>query len=241
MGKEIEIRVRQGKYSHCLYWNVYLFPHEFKKSIYKKYSYDSYIRFEHIPENWLCVDYFLFFDKLKGWYYPKEDDIKIFSFKILICILYNCRFNICNSFDKKKYLFLYKVFGLGQFKINYICKRLGIKQNYNLNNLNELKFKQLIYYLNNKLKANIKFEINLGTYEGNRHRLGYPVRGQRSLSNGKSQKFLHKFRLSFKVNKFSPVYVKNFSKKNSLNQRKDKKKNIFFLWKIYQNIDIYNK
>merc|ERR1739845_126570 len=131
------------------------------------------------------------------------------------------------------------VFGLGQFKVNYICKRLGIKQNSNLINLNELTFKQLIYYLNNnynldnflnnKLKANIKFKINLGTYEGNRHRLGYPVRGQRSLSNGKSQKFLHKFRLSFKVNKFSPVYVKNFSKKKFIKSKKRQKKKYFFL------------
>ena len=80
---------------------------------------------------------------------------------------------------------LNKVFGLGLFKSNYICNRLGLKTNLNLNNLNELSFKRLIYYLNNnynldnylnnKSKANIKFKINLGTYEGNRHRLGYPV------------------------------------------------------------------
>merc|ERR1711937_1119373 len=108
------------------------------------------------------------------------------------------------------------VFGSGLFKSNYICNRLGLKTNFNLNNLNDLSFKQLIYfsnnnynldnYLNNKSKANIKFKINLGTYESNRHRLGYPVRAQRSLYYGKSQKRLHKFRLYFKVNKYYFYY-----------------------------------
>jgi len=33
-----------------------------------------------------------------------------------------------------------------------------------------------------------KKKIDLGIYQGKRHNLGYPVRGQRTLSNGKTQK-----------------------------------------------------
>merc|ERR1711937_862772 len=72
-----------------------------------------------------------------------------------------------------------------------------------------IKFNNTLnFYL--KSKANIKFKINSGTYEGNRHRLGYPVRSQRSLSNGKSQKRLHKSRLYFKINKY--YFRKNIPK-----------------------------
>ena len=49
---------------------------------YKKYYFDPYVKFERIPENWLSVSYYLFFDKLKGYYYPTSDDIKFFNFNL---------------------------------------------------------------------------------------------------------------------------------------------------------------
>jgi len=114
--KEIEIQVRNSMFSDCIYWNLYLFPYEFKKSIYKKYSYDSYIRFEPIPESWLSVDYFLFFDTLKGWYYPTDDDIKFFNFNLfkkngflflLFCglLFQNCFIEFISLFLKSLFAF----------------------------------------------------------------------------------------------------------------------------------------
>jgi len=112
--KEIEIRVRRGIYSHSLYWNVYLFPYEFKKSIYKKYSDDSYIRFEHIPENWLGLDYLFFFDKFKDLYYITDDDIKMFNFNLFkkngFLFLLFCGLLFQNCFIEFIYLVLKSLF-----------------------------------------------------------------------------------------------------------------------------------
>jgi len=80
--KELEKQIRNTMYSNGLYWNVYIFPYKFKNSIYQKYYNDSYIKFEHIPENWISVRYFLFFDKIKDYYYPTNDDIKFFNFNL---------------------------------------------------------------------------------------------------------------------------------------------------------------
>merc|ERR1712224_1009165 len=75
-------RIRNSMYSDSIYWNVYLFPYNFKNSIYQKYYYDSYVKFEHIPENWRALFYYVFFDKRKDYYYPTQDDIKFFNFNL---------------------------------------------------------------------------------------------------------------------------------------------------------------
>merc|ERR1712190_418325 len=112
-----------------------------------------------------------------------------------------------------------------------------------LNNLDSFELEQLKNYLTNNflldqlvienMNKNVKKKIDLGTYEGKRHNLGYPVRGQRTLSNGKTQRNLYKFRFYYDSDLFSHVYFKN--------QRKSiKKKKIKKLSKINQNKNVRN-
>merc|ERR1711929_51174 len=70
--------------------------------------------------------------------------------------------------------------------------------------------------LTQQMNKYVKKKIDLGTYQGKRHNLGYPVRGQRTLSNGKTQKNLHKFRFYYDSDLFSHNFFRN--------QRKSKKK-----------------
>merc|ERR1712157_117478 len=64
------------------------------------------------------------------------------------------------------------------------------------------------------VNKNVKKKIDLGIYSGKRHNLGYPVRGQRTLSNGKTQRRLHKFRFYYESDLFSHVFFKNQRKSN---------------------------
>merc|ERR1712061_403702 len=59
------------------------------------------------------------------------------------------------------------------------------------------------------INKNVKDKIDLGIYSGKRHNLGYPVRGQRTLSNGKTQRYLHKFRFYYDSHLYSHSFFKN--------------------------------
>lgn len=78
----------------------------------------------------------------------------------------------------------------GLYKANIICKQLGISKLTKLTALNPEKSELILTLFpipNNSLKLeNIKRLIKVGCYRGNRHRLGYPVRGQRTRSNAKT-------------------------------------------------------
>merc|ERR1712032_1680229 len=74
---------------------------------------------------------------------------------------------------------------------------------------------------------------DLGIYEGKRHNLGYPVRGQRTLSNGKTQRHLHKFRFHYDFKLFGHNFFKN--------QRKSKKKKLLNLQFLKKKQVRYNQ
>merc|ERR1712036_81169 len=100
-----------------------------------------------------------------------------------------------------------------------------------LKDLDSFELEQLKNYLTSnftldkllvaKVNKNVKKKIDLGTYEGRRHNLGYPVRGQRTLSNGKTQRNLYKFRFYYDSDLFSHVYFKN--QRKSIKNKKIKK------------------
>merc|ERR1712048_1282428 len=81
--------------------------------------------------------------------------------------------------------------------------------------------------LTEQTNKNVKKKIDLGIYKGKRHNLGYPVRGQRTLSNGKTQRNLHKFRFYYNADLFNHSFFKN-KRKSSKNKKiaklKSKKK-----------------
>merc|ERR1739848_945176 len=95
-----------------------------------------------------------------------------------------------------------------------------------------------------QVNKNVKNKIDLGTYKGKRHNLGYPVRGQRTLSNGKTQRNLHKFRFSYNAELFSHSFFKN--KRKSFKNKKiaklkseKKKKKIKFIFKSNYKLTIF--
>merc|ERR1712196_370979 len=123
---------------------------------------------------------------------------------------------------------LINTIGLNKSTSQFICKKLGFQKKSILGHLDNLELEQLNFFLStnfrlndsltDQTKNNIKTKIDLSTYSGKRHNLGYPVRGQRTLSNGKTQKKLYKFRLYYN----SKISNYNFLK----NQRQRKKKNL---------------
>merc|ERR1712147_402658 len=85
---------------------------------------------------------------------------------------------------KKVYQALNDLMGLGTYNAKLLCKKFGFQQKCRLQDLDSFELEQLKNHLTNN--------YILGIYEGKRHNLGYPVRGQRTLSNGKTQRNLHK-------------------------------------------------
>merc|ERR1712184_213122 len=115
--------------------------------------------------------------------------------------------------EKKVSQVLSNLVGLSTSNSNLICKKLGFQKKCILKNLDSFELEQLKNYLTNKslidkMNKNVKSKIDLGIYSGKRHNLGYPVRGQRTLSNGKTQRNLHEFRFYYDSDLFSHVYFK---------------------------------
>merc|ERR1712072_1424179 len=175
----------------------------------------------------------------------------------LILISINQFLNII-YFTKKKMVFLEKnsqksiyqvlnnFIGLSSFNSTKICKKFGFQKTCTVKDLDSLDLEQLKNYLTDnflldksligQIDKNVKNKIDLGTYKGKRHNLGYPVRGQRTLSNGKTQRNLHKFRFYYNVDLFSHSFFKN-KRKSFKNKKiaklKSKKKNkkVKFIYK----------
>lgn len=92
-----------------------------------------------------------------------------------------------------------KIYGLGTFQINKLCKHLGVLENLklkSLNNLQKVKIENFLTknkiltgsdlkYKNKALKNNL---VEIKCYRGIRSLRGLPVRGQRTRSNAKTSK-----------------------------------------------------
>ena len=132
---------------------------------------------------------------------------------------------------KKVYQALNDITGLGNYNAKLLCNKFGFQQKCRLKDLDSFELEQLKNYLTNKytlgkelirnVNKDVKKKIDLGIYEGKRHNLGYPVRGQRTLSNGKTQRNLYRFRFSYNSDSVSHVYFKN--KRKSIKNKKKKK------------------
>ena len=153
--------------------------------------------------------------------------------------------------NKKIYQVLTNIVGLSSSNSHHICKKFGFQKECTLKNLDSLDFEQLRNYLMNnfflekllreQISKNVKKKIDLGIYQGKRHNLGYPVRGQRTLSNGKTQKKLNKFRFYYASELFTHTFFKNQRKsKNSkklarLKKQKEDKQKKQEQQKVYRN------
>ena len=101
--------------------------------------------------------------------------------------------------DKRVEVSLTYIYGIGFSTARRILEQTNIDPNIRAKDLTPQQLNEIIHAItNNKLKIegdlrrevsmNIKRLIDLGTWRGKRHRLGLPVRGQRTRTNARTRK-----------------------------------------------------
>jgi small subunit ribosomal protein S13 len=100
--------------------------------------------------------------------------------------------------EKRLEISLTYIFGIGRTRAKEICAGVGISPDTRVRDLTEDEVAQLRSYVDQNLKvegdlrreiaANIKRKVEIGSYEGLRHRRGLPVRGQRTRTNARTRK-----------------------------------------------------
>jgi len=99
--------------------------------------------------------------------------------------------------DKRVEIALTYIFGIGRVKSNEILTKTGISGNTRVRDLTEAEVSKIRealadYNVEGDLRRetalNIKRLIEIGCYRGIRHRMGLPVRGQKSKTNARTRK-----------------------------------------------------
>lgn len=97
---------------------------------------------------------------------------------------------------------LTSIYGLGYKSTCKICNSVGIGNKKKINKITNTQLYTIRKIINNKYKItgdlrriillNIKRYIDIKSYRGLRHKLSYPVRGQRTHTNAQTQKKIKK-------------------------------------------------
>lgn len=100
--------------------------------------------------------------------------------------------------DKRMEVALTYIFGIGRTRSNEILAATGIDRDLRTSDLTEEQLIHLRDYIEANLKvegdlrrevqADIRRKIEIGCYQGLRHRRGMPVRGQRTKTNARTRK-----------------------------------------------------
>ncbi len=100
--------------------------------------------------------------------------------------------------EKKIYVSLSYIYGLGQTTALQICKQAGIKPEVRAKNLTEEEVSRITGIiqkeyrtegnLRREISMNIKRLMDIGSYRGSRHKKSLPVRGQRTRTNARTRK-----------------------------------------------------
>jgi len=89
------------------------------------------------------------------------------------------------------------IFGIGRARARAICGAAGVAHTVKMKDLSDTQMDKLREQvskftvegdLRREVSMNIKRLIDLGTWRGKRHRLGLPVRGQRTRTNARTRK-----------------------------------------------------
>ena len=89
------------------------------------------------------------------------------------------------------------IFGVGRSRARMICASAGVNHTAKIKDLSDNQMDKLREQvakvpvegdLRREVSMNIKRLIDLGTWRGKRHRLGLPVRGQRTRTNARTRK-----------------------------------------------------
>src|SRR6185295_4703254 len=89
------------------------------------------------------------------------------------------------------------IFGIGRSRARAICAAAGVSHSRKVKDLSDTEMDKLREQvartpiegdLRREISMNIKRLIDLGTWRGKRHRVGLPVRGQRTRTNARTRK-----------------------------------------------------
>ena len=100
--------------------------------------------------------------------------------------------------QKKAFIGLTYIYGVGQHTAKLILEQAGIDINRKISDLTEEEIAQIrsIMVSNYKVEGSLRSEVqqnikrlmDIGSYRGLRHRRGLPVRGQRTKTNSRTRK-----------------------------------------------------
>ena len=100
--------------------------------------------------------------------------------------------------DKRVVIALTYIYGIGRTRSNEILKATEIDENIRVKDLSDDQLIALRDYIEGNYKvegdlrrevaADIRRKVEIGSYEGIRHRRGLPVRGQRTKTNARTRK-----------------------------------------------------
>jgi len=100
--------------------------------------------------------------------------------------------------EKRVEISLTYIFGVGRTTAQQICDNTGTSRDTRVRDLTDDEINALRAYidencqvegdLRREVAQNIKRKLEIGTYEGLRHRRGLPVRGQRTRTNARTRK-----------------------------------------------------
>ena|SRR5690554_3972304 len=100
--------------------------------------------------------------------------------------------------DKRMEIALTHIFGVGRTRAHETLTAAGVDPNKRVRDLTDEEIVQLRDHLENNYKiegdlrreiaADIRRKVEIGTYQGIRHRRGLPVHGQRTRTNARTRK-----------------------------------------------------
>ena len=100
--------------------------------------------------------------------------------------------------EKRLEIALTYIFGIGRTTAQKICAELGLDPDTRVHNLTDEEVNRIRAYVDANLKVegdlrrdvqqDIKRKMEIGCWQGLRHRKGLPVRGQRTQTNARTRK-----------------------------------------------------
>ena len=100
--------------------------------------------------------------------------------------------------EKRLVISLTYVFGIGRTTASQICAATGIDESTRTRDLTDEEINKIRAYIDQNVKVegdlkrevqqDIKRKMEIGSYQGIRHRRGLPVRGQRTHTNARTRK-----------------------------------------------------
>ena len=100
--------------------------------------------------------------------------------------------------EKRLEVSLTYIFGIGRPTAQLVCQQSGLSRDTRVRDLTDDEVAKLRTFIDGNLKvegdlrrevaANIKRKVEIGSYEGLRHRRGLPVHGQRTRTNARTRK-----------------------------------------------------